>query len=466
MSDNQIIDNSNQIPKTHLAGFEVNFDGLVGLTHHYAGLAYGNKASINNQFQVSNPKLAAKQGLLKMKALMDRGFKQAVLPPHQRPYIPGLRQLGFSGTEAQVLQKAAKEAPELLSMLSSASNMWVANAATISPSSDTFDGRMHITPANLQNKFHRSFEHVTTAAVLQAIFNNPKRFAHHPVLPHNPLFGDEGAANHGRLGSNYAEEGIELFVYGVDCHHLSNGPNRFPARQTLQASQAISRLHQLDSNKVVFAKQNPIAIDSGVFHNDVISVTNQNVLFYHEFAFEHHDNVIAELSAKLDQIGVEFRPIMVPNESVTLEECVDSYLFNSQLLTKPDGRMMLVLPKEAQNNTRVWRYIENLLQSNTPIDEVMVFDLRESMKNGGGPACLRLRVAMSQAEFTSINQGIILTDELYEKLDKWIDAHYRDKLVIEDLGDPMLLQENYRALDELTVILNLNSIYDFQKNDY
>lgn len=63
-----------------MAGYEVNFDGLVGLTHHYAGLSFGNEASTRHQNTLSNPRLAAKQGLLKMKALADLGYKQGVLP--------------------------------------------------------------------------------------------------------------------------------------------------------------------------------------------------------------------------------------------------------------------------------------------------------------------------------------------------------------------------------------------------
>ncbi|MFC0179423.1 N-succinylarginine dihydrolase [Thorsellia kenyensis] len=446
-------------------GVEVNFDGLVGSTHHYAGLAFGNKASMQHQFKASNPKAAAKQGLYKMKSLMDRGFKQAVLPPQQRPFIPGLRQLGFEGTETQVLQKAKDTAPELLSMLASASNMWVANAATISPSADTGDGRMHITPANLQNKFHRSFEHETTSRVLQAIFNNPQRFAHHRVLPHNLMFGDEGAANHNRLSADYGKEGVELFVYGVDCYDLDNGPKRFPARQTKQSCEAIIRLHQLQDKHVVLAKQNRLAIDSGVFHNDVIAVSNKNVLFYHEQAFEQSHLVIEEIRRKLNTFEVEFNPILAPKEWVTLDDCVQTYLFNSQLLSKPNGKMLLIVPSEVEENPRVWDFLHNHILRNSLIDEMMIFNLTESMQNGGGPACLRLRVAMNYAELTSMNQGVILDEELFNKLETWIDIHYRDRLTVADLADPLLLQENYRALDELTKILNLGNIYEFQSPD-
>ncbi|EAP0071555.1 succinylarginine dihydrolase, partial [Salmonella enterica subsp. enterica serovar Stanley] len=49
-----------------MTAHEVNFDGLVGLTHHYAGLSFGNEASTRHRFQMSNPRLAVKQGLLKM----------------------------------------------------------------------------------------------------------------------------------------------------------------------------------------------------------------------------------------------------------------------------------------------------------------------------------------------------------------------------------------------------------------
>ncbi|AIM22297.1 N-succinylglutamate 5-semialdehyde dehydrogenase [Serratia sp. SCBI] len=116
-----------------MSGYEVNFDGLVGPTHHYAGLSFGNEASTQHQNSVSNPQLAAKQGLLKMKALADLGFQQGVLPPQERPHLPMLRRLGFSGSDEAVLAQAMRQSPRLLSALSSASCMWTANAATVSP---------------------------------------------------------------------------------------------------------------------------------------------------------------------------------------------------------------------------------------------------------------------------------------------------------------------------------------------
>src|SRR5207248_4434793 len=132
---------------------EVNFAGLPGPTHNYSGLAEGNLASERHRSRVSNPRQAALQGLAKMKALADRGFAQAVLPPHERPDMAALRAVGFAGDDSAMLRSAAKAAPQLLAACSSAAAMWVANAATVSPSTDTADARVHFTPANLVSHF-------------------------------------------------------------------------------------------------------------------------------------------------------------------------------------------------------------------------------------------------------------------------------------------------------------------------
>jgi succinylarginine dihydrolase len=276
--------------------FEANFDGLVGPTHNYAGLSVGNVASLSNAKNSSSPRQAAKQGLSKMKALHDLGLVQGVLAPQERPDVYTLRRLGFSGSDAQVIANAAKQAPAVFRAVCSASSMWTANAATISPSADTGDGKIHFTPANLTNKFHRSLEPITTGKILQAMFRNPEYFAHHTHLPDNDHFGDEGAANHTRLCSAYGKRGVELFVFGRYAFDNSKPiPKRYPARHTLEACEAVARLHGLDDNHVVYMQQNPDVIDQGVFHNDVIAVGNQNVLFYHQQAFVDTQTKLAEL---------------------------------------------------------------------------------------------------------------------------------------------------------------------------
>ncbi|MDH4567911.1 N-succinylarginine dihydrolase [Pseudomonas sp. BN414] len=445
--------------------YEVNFDGLVGPTHNYGGLSYGNVASQSNSQAVSNPKEAALQGLGKMKALMEMGFKQGVFAPQERQDVAALRSLGFAGTDAEVIAKAAKEAMPLLAACSSASSMWTANSCTVSPSADTADGRVHFTAANLNCKFHRSIEHPTTSRVLGAMFANDKFFAHHAALPAVGQFGDEGAANHTRFCKGYGEAGVEFFVFGRSAFDSRfPSPQRYPARQTLEACHAVARLHGLGAEGVVYAQQNPAVIDQGVFHNDVISVGNGEVLFYHEDAFLETDKVLAELDSKLGKRGGRFQAVRVPRSAVGVEDAVRSYLFNSQLLTRADGSMLLIVPEECRGNANVWNYLNELTSGQGPIREVKVFDLKQSMQNGGGPACLRLRVALKEDELAAVNQGVIMTPELHATLSTWVEKHYRDRVSESDLADPQLLVECRTALDELTQILKLGAVYPFQLN--
>lgn len=442
-----------------MSAVEANFDGLVGPTHNYAGLSFGNLASSNHRDTPSNPRAAVLQGLEKMQALATLGLVQGVLPPQERPDIYTLRRLGFYGSDAEVLSQAARQAPRLLANCSSASSMWCANAATVSPSADTADGRVHLTPANLISKFHRSLEAGTTARILQATFRS-EHFVHHPMLPASDLLGDEGAANHNRLCLDYGKQGIEMFVYGRSVFEPGHpAPQRFPARQTLEASAAIARKHRLAPPQVLFVQQNPALIDQGVFHNDVIAVANRTLLFCHQQAFVDQPAVIDRLQQALDGA---LRLIQITEEEVSVAEAVGSYLFNSQLLSL-GNKTLLVVPTECRENTRVWACLQRLQQNQMGIDQVEVFDLRQSMANGGGPACLRLRVVLTTAELSGVNPHSLLTPALYQRLRAWATQHYRDRLQEADLADPQLLQESRQALDELTQILQLGSIYPFQQ---
>ncbi|MFM2484205.1 N-succinylarginine dihydrolase [Celerinatantimonas yamalensis] len=442
--------------------YEVNFDGLVGPTHNYAGLSFGNVASVSNAKNQSNPREAAKQGLAKMKSLTDLGLTQGVLAPQQRPDLTTLRRLGFSGTDAKVLEQAALRCPQALLACYSASSMWTANAATVSPSADTQDGRVHFTPANLVDKFHRSIEPDVTGAILKATFHDSKYFAHHQHLPSHTDFGDEGAANHTRLCQQYGHAGLELFVYGRSCsqnEHLQ--PHKFPARQTLEASQAIARLHGLDEETALFIQQNPAVIDQGVFHNDVIAVGNQNVFFYHEQAFLHPEQLCQDIRRLLPNTDLHF--IQVSEQQVNLADAVKSYLFNTQIVTLNNGTMAIIAPTDCQETPAVKALLDDILTRNTPIQQVLYFDVKQSMRNGGGPACLRLRVALSDQELSAVNPNTLLDDTLFNTLNQWVDKHYRDRLSFDDLKDPSLITESYTALDELTYILKLGSVYPFQQ---
>lgn len=442
---------------------ELNLDGLVGPTHNYAGLSRGNIASTRNEQTPANPKRAALQGLAKMHALASRGFAQAVLPPQMRPDLGLLRAMGFGGGDAQVLQKAAHAAPQLLASAWSASSMWAANAATVSPAADSADGRIHFTVANLSSNLHRCIESAQTARSLRAIFGDLAYFAVHDALPATPAMADEGAANHARLAPAYGAPGVELFVHGRSEFQASAfAPKRFAARQSLESGMAVARLHGLQPARCVFAQQHPGAIDEGVFHNDVIAVANGNVLFYHEQAFLHEAETLAALRAASATLDFELLALRVHAGEVGLADAVSSYLFNSQLMTRPDGRMLLVTPRECLDNPAVATYLQHLIGEDGPIAELCSFDLRQSMRNGGGPACLRLRVELSAAQAAAMHQGVILDDALYRRLIAWVERFYRDRLLPADLADPALMDESRRALEELAGILGLPGLYEGQ----
>ncbi|QDV42105.1 N-succinylarginine dihydrolase [Stieleria neptunia] len=438
---------------------EVNFDGLIGPTHNFAGLGPGNLASWSHRRAPSNPRAAARQGLAKMVRLRALGVPQALLPPQPRPNLALLRRLGFSGDDAAVLATAQKHSPHLLATAMSSSSMWTANAATVCPSADAADRRVHFTPANLVTSLHRASETDITAMLLKRIFPDPRFFVHHDAVPSSTEMGDEGAANHTRFCDTFDAPGVQMFVYGSDSRgDDASGPKRFVARQSKAAGEVIARLHRLHPDRVVFAKQNPRAIDAGVFHNDVIAVGHRQLLFCHEQAFEQPSSVIEDLRrATQDAIRI----VQVPEERVSLDDAVATYLFNSQIVTTENDETVLVAPEDCRRHAGVHALLGELVEGKT-FDRVEYVDLKQSMDNGGGPACLRLRVVLTPDELASVAAGVFLTDQLVTQLEHWIDRHYRESLTAADLADPDLMKESYQALDELTDLIGLGAIYDFQ----
>lgn len=445
---------------------ELNLDGLVGPTHNYAGLSPGNLLSARHAGSVAHPRAAARQGLAKMRAVADLGLTQLVMPPHPRPDLWSLRQLGYQGSDAAVVQAVAEDDPALLSATCSASGMWTANAATISPSADTEDGRVHMTPANLSTLFHRAIEAHWTTELLRTIFPDSSRFCIHDPLPGAAAFADEGAANHTRFAKGHEHQGVAFFVWGrtgLASTEASQGAagrgQRFQGRQTREASEAIARQHGLDPNRVVFAQQSSEAIDAGVFHNDVIAVGNEEVLLFHDQAFVETDRVLSELRSKLSdcQGTGTFTPLCVQKEELSLEEASDCYLFNSQLLSLPGspGAMLLLVPTDCEEHPRARRVLDRLVNEDNPIEKVAFIDVRQSMRNGGGPACLRLRMVLNDEELNSVDQHFVLNETLYDSLCGWVDRNYREELAPADLADPALVVENQRAFEELRAILPL-----------
>lgn len=426
---------------------ELNIDGLIGPSHHFGGLSRGNLASISNAQRVAKPKLAALQGLEKMRWMVERGYHQGFIPPQLRPNFGFFKQLGFRGSITECIEHAAKFSPKLLSIAYSASSMWAANAATVTPSSDSDDGRVHFTVANLLSNSHRALETSETEHLLRILFPASEKFAIHPALPPLPVLADEGAANHSRLCRSYGERGHALFVYGRQ-YDTQASQLLYPARQTREASAVVAQQHGLTDP--IFLQQSPVAINAGAFHNDVVAVANCGVLLFHEYAFE--SNSQREAFARLREFGY-FTPIEVSAAAMSLEQAIQSYFFNSQLLAEPDGdptNMYLLCPMECREDNKVRTAIEQIIcRDDNPIKNVDYIDVRESMGNGGGPACLRLRVVLTNAELAAVNSAFLLTVEKIEALQSWVRTHYRETLIVDDLVSPTFADECRAAADSL-----------------
>lgn len=416
-----------------MALVEINFDGIIGPSHNYAGLSLGNLASAKNAGKISEPRAAALQGLEKMRANIRLGLVQGAFLPQRRPNTAWLGLLAIDADHAD---------PALLANAMSASSMWTANAATVSPAPDTADGRCHLTPANLLTMPHRSHEWPETLAQLRVVFSNESHFAIHEPVP--VPFGDEGAANFMRLANSHAEPGIEIFVYGE-----SGGP--FPARQHLEASQAVARKHQLDPAKTVFARQSSAAIAAGAFHNDVVAVANETVLFCHEKAFADPKSLYAELRAIMPDVVI----VEVPANRISLEEAIRTYLFNAQLVTLPEGGMGLILPTESQVSEAVWPWLEEMIATNGPIRKLIPVDVRQSMANGGGPACLRLRVLADPA---TIDPRFLMDEAKIDRVADVIATTWPETIDGDALADPALWDHIAAARTALYEALSLSEL--------
>jgi succinylarginine dihydrolase len=411
---------------------EINFDGIVGPSHNYAGLSPGNLAATSNAGLTSRPREAALEGVAKMRANLALGLIQGILPPHDRPNARWLEALNIEYRDAP---------SHLRAQALSASPMWAANAATVSPAPDSNDGKCHLTPANLVTMPHRSHEWPETLAQLRLAFADPAFAIHDPVPA---PFGDEGAANHMRLCERHGAPGVEIFVYGE-----SGGP--FPARQRREASEAVARAHRLDPARTIFAQQSVAAIAAGAFHNDVVAVANERVLFAHELAFEDK----AALYGRIDEVAPWAEIVEVPADRVSLADAIQSYLFNAQLVTLPDATMALILPGEARDTAAVWSWLTEMVAGNGPIRRLDVVDVRQSMRNGGGPACLRLRVVCDPA---TVDPRFLVDGAKLDRIAEVIATHWPEEIAIRQIGDPALIARIAEARAALLTALDLSDL--------
>lgn len=410
---------------------EINFDGIVGPSHNYAGLSLGNIASASHKGDPSYPRAAALQGVAKMRHNLGLGLAQGFLLPLPRPNRAFL----------EAIAPDEDTPPALVAAAWSASSMWTANAATVSPAPDTRDGKCHLTPANLVTMPHRAQEWQDTKAQLDLAFGGDGFVVHDAVMP---SFGDEGAANHMRFCEGHDAPGVEVFVWGRQG-------GRFPARQHEQASRIVARSHGLDPARAVFIEQNPEAIAAGAFHNDVVSVANERVLFTHERAFADQAGAYDAIRAAFPALQV----VEVPEASVSLEEAIRTYLFNAQLISLPESGMALVVPSECRESESVWSWVETMLGSNGPIRQVLPVDVRQSMANGGGPACLRLRVV---ADPDAVDPRFMVDEAKAGRIEQVVAEHWPEQIDPADIGSDSLARSVIDARRALLDALELSEL--------
>ena len=425
-----------------MSALEVQIDRIVGPTHHFGGLGVGNLASQLNAGQASNPQAAALQGLDKMRLVASLGVPQLILPPQPRPDFHLLADLGYRGAPEETLKAVLESDPALLSAAASCSAMWTANAATVTPSCDSEHGMPVMTVANLNASLHRSIEAAATREELRALFRSGVRL--HDALPGGAALRDEGAANHMRLAESTGKRGLHVFVHGDG----KPAPRHHWPRQTLATGKAISRTHGLREADVFHVKQHPDAIDAGAFHNDVVAMSHHDLLIHHELAFApESESQMLRLERRFAEIsGKCLRVIRIHSEELTLTDAINTYFFNSQIVSSSNsGKPVwtILCPVQVQHHKQAHRLIQRLCADGV-FQEAHFVDLGQSMDGGGGPACLRLRVPVTEHELGCICKSAWWTESLDSDLRDIINERYPHRLELTDLADAEFC---YKALE-------------------
>jgi len=413
---------------------EINIDGLIGPTHHFGGLGVGNLASLESQNQVSNPREAALEGIAKLETLAGLGGEQFYLPPLERPNWRWLESMGFAGQRQDVLQRCLDEAPNILSAAYSSAFMWTANAATVAPSCDTTDGKLHIVPANLCSNLHRGQEASERRDQLRTMFAPISNSQVHEPLPSVVSLRDEGAANHMRLCGLNGQKAVHVFVHGP-----IRG-TKFMSRQTELASRRVANCLHLRNEDCVFVQQTQLAIDAGVFHNDVIAMSHRNLMIYHEHAFAGSESTVEMIREKfIAKTGLPLIALGVSESELALQEAVRTYLFNSQLVSLDSQNqkqgMELICPSQCEASKTVQALIKRWIHDDAnPIQSVRFLPLNQSMRNGGGPACLRLRATLSPEQVKSLSTTFRTNDSRIARLNAIVKHEYPASLHYSDLA--------------------------------
>ena len=360
------------------------------------------------------------------------------------------------------IQSIYDKGPKYLSTISSSSFMWMANSATVSPSVDHKDNKLHITPSNLALTPHRSLEINQTQFLFSELFNNTDQFRVH--LPSPNYFRDEGAANHIRFAPSLESKGLHLMVYSCESEQIEKDvTDSFPGRQTKEASKFIIQQQGVSDSQVVFAKQNSDSVQQGIFHNDVISSGHLDLFITHELAFEDTNLVINDLQSKYYALHKENLNVVVIKESMlSIKECVLTYFFNMQIISPNSNDMELILPMECLGNQRIQTVLTYIQEKEERIKDIHYVQLNESMKNGGGPACLRLRLQLTMPQWTVIPSKFKFNDKLYKDLIEIIQTNYPESFEIENQIETEFIQRlrnTYNLLYQAFGLENSNFLW-------
>ena len=447
---------------------EVNIDGMIGPSHHFGGLGVENKASELNRSQASSPRSAALQGLAKMELLASYGIPQFYLPPPVRPAWKWLESLGYCGDKACVLRDCYQEQPTLLSAAYSSAFMWTANAASVSCGSDTRSKRAKIKLANLNANLHRSIEESERLPQLERMFEAVEHVDVLRGLSSSRPLSDEGAANVMRFFSRVGAGGVYAFVYGneaaesresEDNSKKADGKRRRQPRQTRMASAMVARSLDLEPGDCFLIQQTSDAIDAGVFHNDVIATSHENLLFYHELAFHNSEEAVAGIKKRfLEKTGEKLEACLVESSDLRLDDAVDTYLFNSQICTDIDGGWRMFVPENCNQSESVQRTLERLQAQYPRLVSIDYCPLAESMRNGGGPACLRLRISLTPSQIDQIPASMRISLSTLSQLRKLVETEYPEKVEPSDFVNPDFAEQCERISLQIARLWGANSV--------
>jgi succinylarginine dihydrolase len=114
-----------------------------------------------------------------------------------------------------------------------------------------------------------------------------------------------------------------------------------------------------------------------------------------------------------------------------------------------------VVPSEAWDSASVRHWLDATLAGNGPIRRVIPVDVRQSMANGGGPACLRLRVVADPA---TIDPRFLVDDAKLDWVADVVRRHWPEQIHHDDLQSAALIGDVEGARAALLEALDLGQL--------